>query len=198
MALLFECMPKCCRKGLNTADIVRDAWLQQQSLREALTTFRHSDTIRHSSWARSGWCLMQTRRRTILACTLLLLSCLDVLCRGQNSTVQYRVMVTGQLPSESVTGMEFLVDGHQAGVCPRIIVRSSDPRKTICSFFTSTGRHSLVVNVWGSGYKRSSLKLPDFTVKETSACTQAHCPSGEVVDIGSVTLEPGDLTDNRR
>jgi hypothetical protein len=26
---LVECMPKCCRKGLDTADIVRDAWLQQ-------------------------------------------------------------------------------------------------------------------------------------------------------------------------
>ena len=29
---LVECMPKCCRKGLDTADIVRDAWLQQLSL----------------------------------------------------------------------------------------------------------------------------------------------------------------------
>jgi len=29
MALLFECMGKCCRNMLDTADIVRDAWLQQ-------------------------------------------------------------------------------------------------------------------------------------------------------------------------
>src|SRR5215470_14253828 len=28
-ALLFECTRKCCRKGLDTADIVRDACLQQ-------------------------------------------------------------------------------------------------------------------------------------------------------------------------
>jgi hypothetical protein len=30
MALFYECMPKCARKLLDTADIVRDAMLQQQ------------------------------------------------------------------------------------------------------------------------------------------------------------------------
>src|SRR5216683_1878918 len=33
MALLSECMPKCARKVLDTADIVREAILRQQSAR---------------------------------------------------------------------------------------------------------------------------------------------------------------------
>jgi hypothetical protein len=33
MALFFECMLKCARKPLDTADIVREAMFQQLSLR---------------------------------------------------------------------------------------------------------------------------------------------------------------------
>ena len=32
MALFSECMQECARKVLDTADIVREAWLQQLSL----------------------------------------------------------------------------------------------------------------------------------------------------------------------
>ena len=31
MALFSECTPWCARKGLDTADIVREAWFRQQS-----------------------------------------------------------------------------------------------------------------------------------------------------------------------
>jgi uncharacterized protein len=43
MALLFECMGKCCRNTLNTADIVRDACLQQSSARARINTNRSMD-----------------------------------------------------------------------------------------------------------------------------------------------------------
>ena len=36
MALLFECMGKCCRNMLDTADIVRDACFRQLLLREGV------------------------------------------------------------------------------------------------------------------------------------------------------------------
>src|SRR5215471_16121275 len=103
------------------------------------------------------------------SCALLMLSWLDVSAMGQQLTTEYRVRVTGHLPPKwSVAGMEFQVDGHVAGGCPRIIEGSTSPgaQGEICSFWAPIGRHSLAASVWVSGYKRLSLKLPDFTIKD--------------------------------
>src|SRR6184192_2767491 len=56
MALLFECMGKCCRNMLDTADIVRDACFRQRSASCWPAT---------SPFARAGTCCGPTRRRSL-------------------------------------------------------------------------------------------------------------------------------------
>ena len=50
MALLYECTPKCARKLLDTADIVRDAMLQQLSLRALFYNRRGRRRMHPNRW----------------------------------------------------------------------------------------------------------------------------------------------------
>jgi hypothetical protein len=47
MALFYECMLKCARKLLDTADIVRDAMLRQQSGVVEIAAYRSEDYSAH-------------------------------------------------------------------------------------------------------------------------------------------------------
>ena len=136
--------------------------------------------------------------KPLLFCALLLLSYLDVWSADQTIAAKYKVAVIGHLPPQwSVAGMEFQVDGHDVGGCARIVVRTPATPGEICSFWAPIGSHSVAVSIWARGYKRLSLKLPDFTVKEISGCVQGYCPPAGMVDMGSITLEAGELSVER-
>ncbi len=62
MALFYECMPKCARKLVDTADIVRDAILRQQSFGAADRAEDRSHAVRLSSLLHKPQARQKSRR----------------------------------------------------------------------------------------------------------------------------------------